>query len=82
MSKQHLRNIVLGFFICSLLGPTFALQDGNNSINSDLSALIQKINDKINDGKLTRKDLAEEILESDKLPLCTDNPYVIETELN
>lgn len=67
MSKQHLRNIVLGFFICILLGPIFALQDGNNSINSDLSALIQKINDKLSEGKLTKKDLAKEILEFDKL---------------
>jgi len=67
MSKQHLRNIVLWFFICIFLGPVFALQDGNNSVNSDLSALIQKINGKLSEGKLTKKDLAEEILEFDKL---------------
>ncbi len=73
MSKQHLRNIVLGIFISSLLGPIFAVQDGNNSIHSDLSSLIQKINNKLSEGKVTKKDLAEEILEFDKLILKYKN---------
>lgn len=67
MSKQHLRNIILGFSICIFLGPIFAVQDGNNSLKSELSTLIQKINGKLSEGKLTKKDLAEEILEFDKL---------------
>ncbi len=67
MSKQLLRHIFLGFFICTLLGPVLAFQNTNNSVNADLSTLIQKINSKLGEGKLTKKDLAEEILEFDKL---------------
>lgn len=67
MSKKVLQNILLSFFICLFLCPVFALQDSNNSANKDLSALIEKINNKLSDGKLSKKDLAEEILEFDTL---------------
>jgi len=67
VSNKVIRNILLSFFVCLFLGSVFALQDTNNSVNEDLSALIQKINSKLSEGKLTKKDLAEEILEFDKL---------------
>lgn len=67
MSKKVLQNILLSFFICLFLGSVFALQDSNNSGNKELSALIQKINGKLGEGKLSKKDLAEEILEFDTL---------------
>jgi len=67
MPNKVLRNILLAFFVCLFFGSVFALQNINNPVEEDLSALIQKINVKIGEGKLTKKDLAEEILEFDKL---------------
>ncbi|MFC2166486.1 redoxin family protein [Acidobacteriota bacterium] len=67
MSKKVLQKILLAFFICLFLGSVFAQQDSTNSGNIELSALIQKINAKISDGKMSKKDLAEEILEFDTL---------------
>ncbi|MCJ7579572.1 MAG: TlpA family protein disulfide reductase [Candidatus Aminicenantes bacterium] len=67
MSKQVLQNIFLAFFICLFFGSVFALQDSSNSGNKELSALIQKINSKLSEGKLSKKDFAEEILEFETL---------------
>lgn len=61
------RNIFLVFFIGLLSGAVLAQQDVAGSAHKDLSDLIQKINDKLNEGKQTKKDLAEEILEFDRL---------------
>ncbi|MFC2161039.1 redoxin family protein [Acidobacteriota bacterium] len=67
MTKNVLQNILLVFVVCLFLGSVFATQGSNNSGNNELSALIQKINGKLGEGKLTKKDLAEDILEFDKL---------------
>ncbi len=67
MFKKVFRYILLAFFACLFLGSIFAQQDSNSSANQDLSVLIQKINSKLSEGKLTKKDLAPEILEFDKL---------------
>jgi len=67
MPNKVLRNILLAFFVCLFIGSAFAQQDINNPVKEDLSALIQKINVKLGEGKLTKKDLAEEILQFDKL---------------
>ena len=67
MPNKVLRKILLAFFVCLFLSSVFAQQDINNPVKEDLSALIQKINVKLGEGKLTKKDLAEEILEFDKL---------------
>ncbi len=67
MSKKVFRIIPLFFVFFLFFGSVFAMQDLNNLVREDLSTLIEKINDKISDGKLTKQDLAEEILEFDKL---------------
>ena len=67
MSKKVFRLIVLAFFAGSLFSVVVALQNGNNSVQSDLSALLQKINDKLSKGDQTKETLAQEIKEFDQL---------------
>jgi peroxiredoxin len=67
MSNKVFQKILLAFFICLFLGSVFAQQDSNNSGDKELAALIQKINDKLSNGEMSKKYLAEEILEFDTL---------------
>lgn len=58
---------LIGLVVFSLLGTAFALQDRTDSVQDELVVLIKKINSKLNQGKQTKEDLAEEIKEFDTL---------------
>ncbi|MGD2295210.1 MAG: hypothetical protein PVF22_05180, partial [Candidatus Aminicenantes bacterium] len=67
MFKRKMTFALIGLLLISFGGTVFSNLDQTDSPQDELAALIKKINSKLNKGKPTKEDLAEEIKEFDKL---------------